>query len=410
MYIATRHKNPFAAMKLERKVWNKAFVIDKGWEILLYLTCLFPFTMWLPFFNTATDTQPYAIVVAFFCLIYYFLIDKDAKDNHKMSKFMMVLTILCVLMGSLAFLSMPDAGLVRVAKQYVMYMSMIMIPLSVFLVWKKNGGMNETLIKICIWVWFLCGIIQKTINPYFGNRFVMRQSTSWTRGVVGFATEPSAYGFFCFFLMLIAFSFQKNRLLYIGLLIIQIFGFAESTVSLMYFGVYIIGYFLNEIVLRKKFALLKVAIISAGGFGTFYYAYIKGFLPTRMNWLAMAAFRGDWKYIIYDESIAERIGGIVDSFQAFVANRGMPHGFGGDRAFSGVGILLVEGGVISIFLLGVIALLIWRAYPKKYRFLFVFGFLITMLSAIPFSSPIVCFYLGYCVYQGFVHKEDPQWK
>lgn len=409
MYIKTRHKNPFATMTMERKIWDRTQIIDKVWEILLYLTCLFPFTMWIPFLNAATDTQPYAVIVAFFCVIYYFFVDKAAKENQKMNKLLAFLMLICVAMGAIAILSIPDAGIARVAKQYVMYMSMILIPLAVFFVWKRNDGMNERLIKLCIWIWFLTGVMQKTVNPNFGSQFVFRQSTNAIRGAVGLATEPSAYGFYCFFVLLLTLSFKRNRLLYMALLVIQIFGLAESSVTVMYFGVYIVGFILNEIVLRKRFAILKTALLGGGGLGAVYLAYQKNLLPTRMKQLVGYAFTGNWKRILGDESIALRIGGIVDSFDSFVKHYGMPQGFGGNRAFSGVGILLVEGGIISIVLLFVVGRFIWNAYPKRYRFIFVFGFMITMLSAIPFSSPIVCLYMGYCVYFAWEHREDTSW-
>ncbi len=406
MYIKTRHKNPFASMTIDRKIWDRTQVIDKVWEILLYLTCLFPFTMWIPVFNTATDTQPYAFVVSALVIGYYFLIDGYKKSNRLMSKKVCALFLICLLMGTLAIVAIPEYGIVRVAKQYVMYMSVIAIPYAASLVWKRNGGMNESLIKASIWIWFASGMIQKTINSNFGSRFVMRQSTSAIRGVVGLATEPSAYGFYCFFVLLLVLAFQKQRLLYAGLLLVQIFVLAESSVSVVYFGVYIAGYVINEILLHKRFAFLKAATVTIGGFCAVYYAYQKKLLPFRMQTLLGYIFHGQWDRLLRDGSIEERIGGITDSFSVFWQNYGLPDGFGHERYFSGVGILIAEGGIISIVLLFIIGKLIWQAYPKKYRFIFVFGFMITMLSAIPFSSPIVCFYLGYCAYMGQVKNAD----
>ena len=406
MYIKTRHKNPFASMRIERKIWDRAQVMDKVWEILLYLTCLFPFTMWIPALYTATDTQPYAFVGSVLIISYYFFVDKEKLQNRLMNRNMSMLFFICLLMGVLAIVAIPEYGVMRVAKQYVMYLSVIAIPYAIAMVWKRNGGMNEALIKVCILIWFASGIIQKTIDNNFGSRFVMRQSTSATRGIVGLATEPSAYGFYCFFVLLLVLSFKKNKLLYVALLIIQIFIFAESSVTLIYFGVYVIGYVINEIILHKRFALLKAMTILIGGIAALYYAYQKSLLPSRMRTIMGYIIHSQWDRLLKDGSIEQRIKGIIDSLSVFWANHGLPDGFGHDRYFSGVGILIAEGGIISIILLYVIGKIIWQAYPKKYRFIFVFGFMITMLSAIPFSSPIVCFYLGYCAYMGQVKNAD----
>jgi MFS-type transporter involved in bile tolerance (Atg22 family) len=124
-----------------------------------------------------------------------------------------------------------------------------------------------------------------------------------------------------------------------------------------------------------------------------------------MNRIMGYVVNANWNELLKDGSIEQRINGITQSFSVLIANRGLPNGFGGDRYFSGVGILIAEGGFISILLLCVIGKIIYDAYPRKYRFIFVFGFMVTMLSSIPFSSPIVCFYLGYCLYMGSESKK-----
>jgi hypothetical protein len=380
-------------------------VLDKIIELLLYLTCLFPFTMWIPAIYTGSDTQPYAFLVSLAVVMYYFCLDKNKAQNMRAERIIVLLFWLCVLMGILALVAIPDYGFSAVARKYMTYVSIIAIPYATCLVWKRNGGMNEPLIKVCVLLWFFSGLIQKTINSSFGSGFVVRQTTDSMRGLVGLATEPSAYGFYCFFVLLLVLSFRKNRWLYILLLLIQIFLFAQSSVTLVYFGVYVIGFALNEIVLHKRFALLRSVVLVGAGIGALYYLYTKSLLPTRMNRIMGYVVNANWDELLKDGSIEQRINGITQSFSVLIANRGLPNGFGGDRYFSGVGILIAEGGFISILLLCVIGKIIYDAYPRKYRFIFVFGFMVTMLSSIPFSSPIVCFYLGYCLYMGSESKK-----
>lgn len=391
MQIPIMVKNPFSTLCFERKKVNSKK--DKCLEILLYVTCLFPFTNFIPFLAIGTDTQPYGVAVAVLILLIYL------REETRLEKEAVYLLLLCVVMGAFAVMELSDSGMKSVLIRYITYISLFAIPVAVFCVLKRSEGLNESLIKVCIWVWFMAGLIQMTIDKDFGHLFVARQTTNAKRGIVGLATEPSAYGYVCFLLVLLVLEMNKHRLLYLGLLLIQIVVFAGSSVTLVYFGVYAVGIVLNEIVLRKRFAILKALALFGGGIGLLYFAYLQHFLPTRMEELTGYAFAGEWSNLFGDASIYLRIQAIVKSVESFKNNYGLPHGFSTSRQMSGVGILLIEGGVIAIALLFVIGRIIWKAYPKRTRFIFVFGFLIMMLSAIPFSSPIICFYIGYCMYK-----------
>jgi hypothetical protein len=278
------------------------------------------------------------------------------------------------------------------------YISVLSITLCVYMLMKRRGGMNERLVKVNSWIWFLFGFVQTYIKSDFGHYLVIRQSTNLTRGVVGCATEPSAYGYVGLIMILLAFRFKKHRVFYIGLWLFQILGLAGSTVSLIYVGVYIVAYVINDIMLRKKFAVVKSLVILGGGIGALFYLNAKQLLPSRMGILVNYAFAGRWNMIYNDGSVHKRLGGVIDSFVGFWQNRGIPQGFGIERPFSGIGIYLLECGIFSIPFLAAVGWIIWKAYPGKYRFIFTFGFLVVMISTITFSSPIVCFYLGACMY------------
>lgn len=400
MYLPTTVKNPFSEIKFERKHLNREQIISKVWEVMLYLFCFFPYTMWIsyhwfPKLYTASDTQPYALIFSTLFLLIY--IWKEPMLKHE------TILILCFEFGVsiLAILSIKEAGVGYAFKTYSTYVSAFVIPAAIYIVLKKNHGLNERLIKCCIWIWFAVGFIQKYFIPNFGNFWVIRQTTSSARGVVGCATEPTHYGTVCVFMMLIAYGFLKNRWLYIGILLIQIMGFAGSTISLMYIGVYLVAIALNQIVLRKKFAFVKSAGIIFGGTGMLYYIYTKGILPVRMNYLLGYIFDRNWKKFFGDGSVRIRVSGIVDSLSSFIENHGMPQLMVVTRLNSGIGILLMECGFLAIFYLVAVAVVIYKAYPRNLRFIFVFGFMVIMFSTITFSSPMVGFYLGYCMYLGW---------
>lgn len=389
------------AIKRENKKLDIAKIADCIFEVLLYSTCLFPFTMWVPVWYTGTDSQPYAFVISILAVLYYVCIKKENKCSREM-----MLLIFCVLLiGVYAITDAISLGIMYVAKRYVTYVSMASIPLALFFVMKARGRVWERFIKFSIWVWLIAGIIQKWFDSDFAGRYVIRQTTDIERGVVSLATEPSAYGYYCLFVLLLVWGFQKNRLFYMGLLLIQILAMAQSTVTLMYLGIYLIGYALNEILLRKKYAFLKYFGLLGGGLGALYFAYSKQLLPGRMYQIIHLVLIGDWSSLLKDGSIGKRLDGITDSIGRFVDNLALPQGFVGERYFSGNGILLVEGGFISVIILFVLANMIWKAYPGSQRFMFVFGFLIIMFSAIPYSCPIVCMYIGYCCYQAYIGVE-----
>ena len=127
-----------------------------------------------------------------------------------------------------------------------------MVPLATCIMMEMHGGLNEVLAKICIWIWFFCGFMQKYVQPEFGYSLLSRHTTNATRGAVSLASEPSAYGYMCIFFMLIAFRFRKNAKFYILNLLIQVIVFATSSVSLVYMAVYIVLYMINELLMRKK--------------------------------------------------------------------------------------------------------------------------------------------------------------
>jgi hypothetical protein len=347
-----------------------------------------------------TDTQPYAMVFSLLVILIYFKQEKEVPAS------VMLLGSLCLVMGALGMMSIPEAGIKRFVASYATYLSLLFIPYAVSLVLKRNNGLNEKLVKICIWIWFFVGLIQSTVYADFGAVFIGRQTTNATRGVVGLAPEPSAYGYVCFFLILQALEFEKTSKFYILLLLVQIFAFAESTVTLLYVAVYVLGMIINNILLRKKYSVISAVALLGGGLGVLYLAYKMGWLPTRMQEFAGYFFTGNWKLLFWDGSLKNRFYAIQNSFIEFAEYYGLPHGFESSRVMSGTGILLIECGIFALAYLIVIGRMIWNAYPKELRFVFVFGFMILMLSAIPFSSPVVCLYLGYCLYKSNLTAEQ----
>lgn len=385
MQDGVNHKNRIA--KIEA-------IADRVLEILLYISCLFPFTKWITTWHTGTDSQPYAFIISIVVVMYYYLIKKD----HVLPKAIALLVWCVFFVGAYAAVDMVAGGVIFVAKKYVTYLSLVSIPLAFYYAQKTRGGMWEGIIKLSIWIWLGAGIIQRWIDPEFASGIVIRQTTDSARGVVSFATEPSTYGYFCFFVLLLALRFKKNKWLYSLLLLAQILVLAQSTVSLIYIIVYMVGYAINEIVEEKYKALPKYAGIIIAGAILSVIAYWKKLLPYRMYQIITFAIHKDWDGLLKDGSIEKRLESVSGALCRVVNNLGLPQGFMGKRYFSGNGILLVEGGLISVLIIILLLQIIWKAYPKMVRIMYVFGFAMIMFSAIPYSCPIIGVYLGICCF------------
>lgn len=385
-----KFKNPLARQKFNRETLNAlpGLLLD----ILLYVTCFFPF---VEIVYIGSDTQPYGALVALLVVIIY--IFHNFKVN---SKSYLTVALIGILVGASALVSLFQISIYMVFRSYFGYFSMIVIPLAVFLSMKKNGGMNDNLVKACIWIWFLVGAIQKYVNPTFGYVLLSRHTTNAQRGTVSLASEPSAYGYMCLFMILLAFGLKKHAKFYIALLLIQIVLFAGSSVTLVYLAAYVGFYMLNEIILGKKFALARVVFLAIAGVAALFMIQKFASGIPRMHTLVNLLLT-DPARLLKDGSIQMRLEDIVFSFQSFWQNHMLPHGLSEQKLMSGVGTLFYECGFIAIPLLIAVGVMIWKGYSRNIRLVCVLGFMTVMMSSIPFSSPIVCFYLGYCVYLGW---------
>lgn len=401
MRIYTKAKNPFPNLKIENHIATLDVkelgkqLLDKLLEIGLYLTCFFPF---VTFIYTGVDTQPYAIMMALIIILIYWI-----RENILISKANMLIICICAIMGIYVLLEFGTMSIEQLFSGYFPYAALMIIPYGTYLILTKNGGINEGYVKGIIWCWFLVGFMQKYINSSFAYPILTRYTTNATRGVVGLATEPSAYGYMCVFMMIFVMQFKTKKLLYLVNLLIQIVLFASSSVALVYIAVYMILIVFNEILRHKKFAFIRTMLLSGAGVGGLYLMY--RYIPrtNRIGSLLYYLFNQPDKFF-NDGSIRLRIMAIEQSITGFAEYRGLPHGISNIRIMSGVGELLYSGGFLSVLVLMVIAYILWNSYPRHTRFIYTVGFFIVMLSSIPFNASLANFYLGYCIYRS-INKE-----
>lgn len=72
--------------------------------------------------------------------------------------------------------------------------------------------------------------------------------------------------------------------------------FATSSVSLVYMAVYIVLYMINELLMRKKYSMLKTVLVAGGGIGGLMF--IDKYIPAsnRMGALVELLFTNREKY------------------------------------------------------------------------------------------------------------------
>lgn len=380
-------RNSLANFTIHRK-------IEKDWESkimewLLYFGCFFPFIQFVIYIGS--DTQPTGLLVSVAIVLCYFLQKKVGVS----ARFGLLVSMV-LLAGVLAVFGVMQVSLYDTLRAYFGYISLFFIPVATYLVLEARGGVNERLLKLIIWIWFAVGFIQKYINSTFLHNILSRAATNEARGVVSLFSEPSAYGYMCLVMLLFVMKFEKNKVLYMANLLIQIVVFAQSSVTLVYLAAYIGMYMINELVYCKKHALFKAVVLFGGGIGSLLLIEKFARQGSRIQVLVHSLFN-DPERLLNDGSITLRVNAITYSIQEFVANYGMPHGMS-QKIMSGIGTVLYEFGIFGIILVAIIAAIIWRGYERGEGITCTFGFLVMMFSSIPFSAPVISFYLGWCLY------------
>lgn len=380
-------KNPLSSGRIH---WKKEYDwLSKCMEWLLYFGCFFPFVQLV---YTGSDTQPNGLLVALVIVVLYF-IHKKVKMTGRFA----LLGGMVLFVGAMAVWGLMKVNVYNTVRAYFGYISLLVIPLAVYIIFDLRGGMNERLVKVIIWIWFVTGFMQKYVNSEFLYSILSRHTTNAARGVVSLSSEPSAYGYMCLFMILLAMYFEKNRLFYVANLLIQIVVFAQSSVTLVYIAAYIVMYMVNELVYAKKYAVLKTVTLLGGGIGGLILIAKVARQGSRMQVLVSSLFLEPEK-LLKDGSITMRLEAISYSLKEFIANDGMPHGMA-EKIMSGIGTVLYELGILGVVLVVAVAAIIWMGYARGERITFTFGFLIMMFSSIPFSAPIISFYLGWCLYR-----------
>ena len=347
-------------------------------SFLFLFFCFFPFIG----INIGTDVQPFALLFAFLVILI-----APKKNFYCKTSFIFFALVVLIL----TIISISTIPIFSVIKRVFSYVSLIIILQAGYILFQNNGMEKyEKTIKVFILIWTFVGAVQYLFNKNFLTFLIPLSRTSPTRGVCSLASEPSFYGYMCFFFFLISLLFKKEKMVYITLSIIQTVVFAQSAVSILYFIVFFVAYLLFS--LTKLSFKKMIIIICVSGLAIFALRYaLMMETNNRFILIIQKIVFNPKDFFTSDSSAISRYNSIVASFSRY----GLPS-FIGERLFhSGFGSLFYELGIFSLFAF----IPIWKALlnsskDKVLKATVLVAVTISMLSGIQLSLPLAAMYFG----------------
>lgn len=391
-------------------------------KIVIYLLIIFSLFPYIQIIPLGTDSQPNAL---FFSLCLFPFICR-----WKMNKNLAFLLLLSIIASALLFVSPINFGTFR---SLLNYYSLFFITYGTYFSFKKVNGLPYSLFKTVVWIWFLVGTVQLFVDPDFMSFLLPRGDSAHSlktgRGIVCLAPEPTFYGIMCLFLYLIAFlNFKdkpKIKIIYV-LLGIQLLIYSRSSL-VVFILLASLGIYLCLIVFSKKYFLrvllaLIVLIILLHSIISLYSDEISAY---RIGKLLTLLVENPKLFLIMDASANERFVHVFFPLYGCLTNWCLPHGYEGfgtfmDECFSmsefselftdyivsnpiirimsGWGSLFYELGIFGLILVYVIYHSISSVYTGKTRIIVLAIIGMLLMNAIPFSNPIIAFYIGNLLY------------
>lgn len=358
---------------------------------LFYLFCLFPYIKFFP----KVDTQPTALILG--AIILVIILYKERSIPKELLYFFVVSCI------TILYISIDD--LYSSLRGSMGYWS---LSICSYITYKTYNEVNfEKFLKYSINIWLLVGLTEKFFDRYFIKFLISDVRTSTTRGVTGLAPEPTFYGIICiFFMILVIETFQKNKKLYILNLLFQIFYLAQSSMAILFLGIWILLYFFKNISLKNLCILLVTYII--------VHIIILYFMEGTRVYDLYSNFQGIKQIFYKDASFNQRASHIYYSLKGAIENYFIPNGFvrwkeysfieslrknyfygfypsKNGRIMSGFGGIIFEMGFLGIVLIIKYFYILYKGLKNKEISYFI---LIIMFSAIQISNPLLGNILG----------------
>lgn len=389
-------------------MFNSALKFKK-YNLRYVIVILFSFFPYVTPYSFGSDIQPWSFLsVSIFSLVVF----------YKNIKFKLSLAFLFILSAYSLLLLLIAVDILSAVRSILGYLTMSLVPFVFYYILKTNYNFSVKLLKFTTIIYFLVGVIQLLFNKTFLSFLLNRISGGDSRGVASLTVEPTFYGIICIFLILIFLTLDiKNKYKYIYLLLIQIFLLSQSSMAILFLIIYIFYYFIFKL-------NIKILFLSFFGFFIIYFFWF--FLDLSSYNIRVFQILGQLienpSNIIIDGSVNERAAAIYFSISGFFDNYMLPNPIGSysvyqnqellkqetflyptssNRIASYYGSILFELGVIGIVIPVVYSIIIYKAYRKNIRDVFLYIFFINtiLFSAIQLSFPLVGIYMAALLYK-----------
>ena len=306
------------------------------------------------------------------------------------------------------------------------YATPFFVAAATYAVLRARPRLVDNFIKYVPYVWLAVALIQATLDQEFMKALLPNMSLDPDRGVTGLATEPSFYGMFCVFLLVLNYLRNPRDKLVALVLLFQILFLAKSTVAV--FSMLIIFLYFGLVNLSiKQIALCAVVIV--GG----YYAIVTLFPDDwRLVTLTSALLQDPSLLLLTDTSVNSRFGHFLFSTAGFFQDGLMPHGYGSFthyvretlavrypeyvwlgsldddlKIMSGYGAALFELGFVGLLYLVSFTLASYKYFRGDIKtFLVLTAFVHTiMFAAVQMSLPLLGFLIGYLSFYGHANRK-----
>lgn len=379
--------------------------------------CFFPF---LNILRLPTDNQPNALIFSFFIvflnyktLIYHF--------PAKIIYFILIFVVAFIL------LLLSDMSITSILS-FSGYISILFIPLAVFISLYKIGGLPKKFIFVIISIWGIVAFIQRFFFTNFLSFLLYRNSGSGLmgRGVNSLAPEPTFYGsvlILFFIIFIINYKINKNKI-YITFIFSQLFLLSLSTTSFAILLCSFIFYLIVIIFFRKfniNFILILLFILFT--IIIFIILFDNSIKTMRFYKIANLVINNP-QLILIDESINERLNHALLPIINFFEHYGIPMGYNNfqeyiiyktndasynflfkninidhyKRIMSGYGAIIFELGLFA-FLIPYYIYTIFKPilYNNNYLFIFIL-FNLLLFTSMTFNNSMILFVLGNVLY------------
>ena len=396
--------------------------------ILIYIFYFFVFFPYITPVETPFDTQIYALFFGIIIFLFF--------GSNKIPRPLFILSI--VFIFSVVLFQVSDLSL-RSARSMTNYISIFFISCATYKILKRGNDINIYFMTFVVICWLIVGVVQLFIYPDFMIFFLSRADglAEHGRGVLSLATEPTYYGFMCFFMIFFLFHYKQEKNISINmnylniklnidlkkilifLLVIQIFFIAKSTAVILVFAgigfVYLLQ-FLNFKKALNIILLLGLLLILQD----LFFSYFQG---SRFLNFFTALIENPVELILSDRSLNARLSHVVLSITTSFENYLMPHGYNNIdhilralinsdifmlnkdsyplRIMCTYGATLYEMGFIGLIIPIIFNIALWNYHKKLKPFILSSTALnLALLNAVPLALPILGFILGYTMYVG----------